>query len=160
MPFSGSDHSKSQSSPWSGISTGLTILSICYKFYSWGLSPPCIHMIFSSTNAQTGITLKTSENNFHSFKLYFLLPSINFIFYIHHKTHKFYWYLSINDYPVTRKSFMDVLSCKLTIVKYIRLIVFLYQYSRPKINSFDHLDIHHIRKVLSSRKIGHECHLL
>lgn len=76
MPFYGSDHKRSQSSPWSGTSTGLTILRICSRFSSWGLSPPCIHMIFSSTSAQTGMTLNTSENSFHSLRLYFLLPNI------------------------------------------------------------------------------------
>ena len=36
--------------------------------------------IFSSTKAHTGITLKTSEKAFQSFRLYFLLPKILLFF--------------------------------------------------------------------------------
>ena len=68
---------------------GLTIFKICSKFYNCGLSPPCMQNIFSSIRAQTGMTLKTSENIFHSFKLYFLLPNLA-DGYIRRRTHKFY----------------------------------------------------------------------
>lgn len=70
------------SNPSSGISIGLGMLEICERFFSYGLRPPCIQIIFSLIIAATGMTLKTSEKSFHSFKLYFLC--------INHKTHTFY----------------------------------------------------------------------
>jgi hypothetical protein len=129
IPFSGSAQSKSQRSPWSGISTGLTILRICSKFYNCGLNPPCMHMIFSSMRAHTGMTLKTSEKSFQSFKLYFLLPWIKYESYISHKNHRFYLYLNTHDFLLKGRNFQDIWFCMITRGKCTRWIVFLCQYS-------------------------------
>jgi hypothetical protein len=54
MLGAGSDHSKSQRIPLSGISEGLFNLSIYFKFFKSGLKPPCMHKILSSITAATG----------------------------------------------------------------------------------------------------------
>ena len=93
--LSGSDHSKSHSSPadnnhvnkrilrrilwcWpvSGTSVGLMIRLICSMLWRSGLSPPWQQKIFSSTMAAMGKQLKQSVNVFHSLMLYRLLPEL------------------------------------------------------------------------------------
>jgi hypothetical protein len=54
MLGAGSDQSKSHRIPLSGISEGLFNLSIYFRFFKSGLSPPCMHNILSSTTAATG----------------------------------------------------------------------------------------------------------
>lgn len=134
IPFSGSDQSRSQRRPWSGTSTGLTILRIWSKFSNWGLIPPCMQRIFSSMRAHTGITLKTSEKTFHSFRLYFLLPLLD-MKYIHHRNHKYDWYWSIHDFLWVRKSFQGILFCTPTIKRCTLSIVFLCRCNHPRTGS-------------------------
>lgn len=120
----------SHNNPWSGISMGLGIFEIWSKLSNCGLSPPCIHIILSSISADTGIVLNTSENSFHSFRLYLLLPKLIQISYIHHRIHTVCWYWSIRGCLSEGKSSQETWSCRPIVKWYIRLIVFLDQHSR------------------------------
>lgn len=75
--LSGSDHSRSHSSPWSGTSVGRIIRRICSIDCRSGLKPPWQQKIFSSTIAATGRQLKQSVKVFHSLMLYLRLPKIH-----------------------------------------------------------------------------------
>ncbi len=75
MSFSGSDHSKSQSSPESGTSVGRITRRICSIEDRSGLRPPCMQKIFSSIIAAMGRQLKQSVKVFHSLMLYRRLHS-------------------------------------------------------------------------------------
>lgn len=108
--------------------------------------------------AQTGMTLKTSEKVFHNLILYFLLPTLS-IFYINHKSHRFYWYLNIHDCLSTWRNFMDFWFCMPTSNRSSRLIVFLYPHNPPKINNWCRLENQRIQIVLSSLNIARVCHL-
>lgn len=72
--YAGSDHNKSVTIPFTGISSGL------FTFINWlilvisGPIPPCIQNILSYINAARGRELKTSTNIFHILTEYFLLP--------------------------------------------------------------------------------------
>lgn len=65
----GSDQSKSQSRPESGMTVGRDKFLIWSKFCRSGERPPCIHNILSSIRAATGRQLKQSVNAFHSLTL-------------------------------------------------------------------------------------------
>lgn len=146
IPFSGSAHSKSQSRPWSGISTGLTIFKICSKFYNCGLSPPCMQNIFSSIRAQTGMTLKTSEKIFHSFKLYFLLPNLA-DGYIRRRTHKFYWCSNTHGFPGAGKSSLGAWFYKPWASKCIRWTAFPDRRNPLRKGNWYRREIRHTRTV-------------
>ena len=93
MSLSGSDHSRSQSNPQSGIystrqsiplieminekptSVGRITRLICSILFKSGDRPPCMVKIFSSIMAAMGRQLKQSVNVFHNFILYLLLHS-------------------------------------------------------------------------------------
>lgn len=146
MPFYGSAHNKSQSNPWSGTSSGLTNLRICSKLSSWGLKPPCIHSIFSSISAQTGMTLNTSEKVFHSLILYFLLPWL-ICKYISRKSRISCWCWSIRGCLWAWRSSQGSWSCKQAWGRWSRLTVFLGQHNLPKTNSWSLQEIQRIRRV-------------
>lgn len=79
--LSGSDQSRSHSSPWSGTSVGRIIRRICSIDCRSGLKPPWQQKIFSSTIAATGRQLKQSVKVFHSLMLYLRLPKIHNYYY-------------------------------------------------------------------------------
>uniref|UniRef100_A0A182JBQ8 Uncharacterized protein n=1 Tax=Anopheles atroparvus TaxID=41427 RepID=A0A182JBQ8_ANOAO len=60
VSLSGSDQSRSHSSPWSGTSVGRMMRRICSIDCRSGLRPPWQQKIFSSTMAATGRQLKQS----------------------------------------------------------------------------------------------------
>ena len=72
---SGSLHSRSHMRPTSGTSHGRYRLAIWLSASISGLRPPCMHRIFSSTRADTGRQLNTSENTFHILMEYLRLHS-------------------------------------------------------------------------------------
>lgn len=63
--LSGSDQTKSQSSPVTGVSIGLGTRLIWSRDFRFGLRPPCTQNIFSPTTAATGSHLNISPNSFH-----------------------------------------------------------------------------------------------
>lgn len=118
--------------------------------------PPCIHRIFSSMRAHTGMTLNTSEKTFHNLRLYFLLPGLIHM-YINHRIHRFCWCWSIRDYLAAGRSSLGTLSCRPAEDKYTLLTVFLCQCSRPGISSLCLLGTLRTRRAWSGQRIDHGC---
>ena len=70
----GSDHKRSVTIPFTGISSGLFTFINWLILVSSGPIPPCIQNILSYMRAARGRELKTSTKIFHILREYFLLP--------------------------------------------------------------------------------------
>jgi hypothetical protein len=74
-PVAGSDHSRSHSSPASGMGVGRFKSLIYDKSVKLGEIPPCMHRILSSIRAATGSSLNRLTNSLQSLTEYLLLHS-------------------------------------------------------------------------------------
>ena len=123
-------------------------------FSSSGLIPPCIHSIFSSMTAATGIVLKVSMKCFHSFSENFRLPVL-LSYYTRRRSHRACLSRLIRGFLEGGRNLKGIWFCSKKAVLLFRLIASRDRHSHQGRDNFSMVGTLHNRKSLANPEIAH-----
>ncbi len=123
-------------------------------FSSSGLIPPCMHNIFSSMTAATGMVLKVSMKCFHSLSENFRLPVL-LSDYTRHRSRRACLSLLISDSLWVEKNSKDILSYSKTVMLLFRWIACRDPHNHLEKGNFSKVESLRNRISLINPEIAH-----